>query len=155
MMKKYGVDHNMKTKNSLDKRKETYTKNYGVDHPLKSKPIKDQVRKKNEDAGRWTPQPEMDLFYLYRRKVMYFTGQQPIKDLPNYENKGKNKNSYSLDHKFSCFEGFKNNIPPYIIGNIVNLEYILVKVNSKKRIDCSISMEELFERYFALHNSII
>jgi hypothetical protein len=154
MMKKYGVDHNMKRKESLDKRIETYITNYGVDHPLKSDPIKSQARKANENAGRWTPESEMDLFYLYRLKVAKFTGKQPIKSLPNYENKGKDKHSYSLDHKFSCYEGFKNNIPPYIIGNIVNLEYIPVSENSSKRIGCSITIDELFDRYFTLHNSV-
>jgi len=149
MMKKYGVDHNMKTEESLTKRQQTYINNYGVDHPLKSKKIIDNIRKKNEVAERWTPEDQMEAFYLYRRKVWHFTNQQPIENLPNYNLRGSNsnKNAYSLDHMYSCFAGFKNDIPPYIIGNIVNLEYIPNFKNSSKKQDCSITAEELFERF--------
>jgi hypothetical protein len=149
MIKKYGVDHNMKTKESLTKRQQTYTNNYGVNHPLKSKEIVDSVRKKNEDAGRWTPEEQMEEFYLYRRKVWHYTNQQPIETLPNYNLRGhsRNKTSYSLDHKFSCHEGFKNKIPAEIIGNIANLEYIPNIQNSSKKTACSLTKEELYEKY--------
>lgn len=149
MMKKYGVDHNMKTEKSLVKRQQTYNDRYGVSHPLKSPEIMDKVRKKNEDAGRWTPAEQMEEFYLYRRKVWHYTGQQPTETLPNYNLRGhsRNKEAYSLDHRFSCLEGFKNNIPPEIIGNIINLEYIPNIQNSIKKADCSITKEELDERY--------
>ena len=149
MMKKYGVDHNMKTAESLIKRQQTYVDNYGVDHPLKSKEIIDIVRKKNEDAGRWTPEEQMEEFYLYRRKVWHYTNQQPIETLTNYSLRGHsaNKNAYSLDHRFSCHKGFKNNIPPEIIGNIINLEYIPNIKNSSKKTSCSITKEELFEKF--------
>lgn len=149
MMKKYGVDHNMKIEGSLDKRQQTYINNHGVDHPLKSKEIIDSIRKKNEDAGRWTPEDQMEEFYLYRRKVWHYTNQQPIETLPNYNLRGRthNKNAHSLDHRFSCHEGFLNNIPPEIIGNIVNLEYIPAIKNSSKKTACSLTKEELYERY--------
>jgi hypothetical protein len=149
MLKKYGVDHNMKTDKSLAKRQKTYIDNYGVDHPLKSKEIIDRVRKKNEDAGRWTPEEQMEEFYLYRRKVWHHTNQQPINTLPNYNLRGhsRNKDAFSLDHKFSCHEGFKNNIPPEVIGNIVNLEYIPNVKNSSKKSVCSLTKEELYKRY--------
>jgi hypothetical protein len=156
MIKKYGVDHNMKTKESLTKRQQTYTNNYGVNHPLKSKEIVDSVRKKNEDAGRWTPEEQMEEFYLYRRKVWHYTNQQPIETLPNYNLRGhsRNKTSYSLDHKFSCHEGFKNKIPAEVIGNIVNLEYIPNIQNSSKKTACSLTKEELYERFNNLNTKI-
>jgi len=155
MMKKYGVDHNMKTEGSLVKRQLTYINNYGVDHPLKSKEIIDSVRKKNEDAGRWTPEEQMEEFYLYRRKVWHYTNQQPIEILPNYNLRGhsRNKTAYSLDHRFSCHEGFKNNIPPEIIGNIANLEFIPNIRNSSKKTNCSLTKEELYERYHETKNT--
>lgn len=149
MMKKYGVDHNMKTSSSLAKRQQTYINNYGVDHPLKSKEIIDSIRQKNEDAGRWTPKEQMEEFYLYRRQVWHFTNQQPTNSLANYSLRGHsgNKSAYSLDHKFSCHEGFKNNIPPEVIGNIVNLEYIPNVTNSSKKTTCSITKEKLYKEY--------
>ena len=156
MMKKYGVDHNMKTQESLENRQRTYLERHGVDHPLKSKKIMDQIRKINEAAGRWTPEDQMEEFYRYRRKVWHFTNQQPIHTLSNYEKRGhpSDKNAYSLDHMYSCHAGFKNNIPPYIIGNIANLEYIPTIKNSSKRENCSLTEEELYIR-FNKHQEII
>ena len=157
MLKKYGVDHNMKTKASLDKRKQTYTENYGVEHPLKSAKVFKKVRIANEQAGRWLPEDQIKLFALYRRKVLHFTNQQDLTGLANYELRGHSKTpgAYSLDHKFSCQEGFKNNIPPYIIGSIVNLEFIPNKDNSKKKHACSITKEELFEQFNTICESIL
>jgi len=52
---------------------------------------------------------------------------------------------YSLDHKYSQLEGFKNNIAPYIIGSLYNLEVISHKENCSKQEDCSITIIELLE----------
>lgn len=46
MLKKYGVDHNMKTEKCLNDRKETYIKNYGCDNPSQS----DKIKKKKEET---------------------------------------------------------------------------------------------------------
>ena len=55
---------------------------------------------------------------------------------------------YHLDHIFSIFEGFYNNIPPYIIGNICNLRMIHYKINIRKHIHSDITKDELFNRFF-------
>jgi len=156
MLLKYGVDHNMKTEQSLEKRKETYFSNYGVDHPNKSPKIKAKVRSTSEKNNIWLPKNEMDQFKLYRLEVDKITNKQQIKTL-KYENLrgfASIKGSYSLDHKFSVQAGFKNNIPPYIIGNICNLEFILGVENSSKREKCSISLDELLESFFYINNTI-
>jgi len=51
-----------------------------------------------------------------------------------------------LDHMYSISDGFKNNIPPYIIGHINNLVMIPALENIKKNNRSSISKTELFER---------
>jgi hypothetical protein len=51
--------------------------------------------------------------------------------------------AYQLDHKFSIAEGFKQNIPPYIIGGIKNLEFIPWEDNRKKGSDCSVEIEDI------------
>nr|QMP83453.1 MAG: hypothetical protein [Caudoviricetes sp.] len=150
MIKKYGVDHNMKTKNSLDKRVKTYLNNYGVDNPNKSKSVRDKTRKTNEINGIWQTKEQMDLYYIYNRIVWQITNRQNLKSLPNCQKRKhiKYKDAFSLDHKFSIKEGFLNNIPPYIIGNIINLEFIPAKVNSSKREKSSISKQYLFDSLF-------
>jgi len=81
----------------------------------------------------------------YKSDVMKVTNQQPINELPNYDRRGNSGNDgvYHLDHKFSIMEGFKNNVPAEIIGNIKNLEFIPWEENIKKRTKCSITINEL------------
>ena len=150
MLRKYGVDHNMKLKKCLCKRKETYIKNYGVDHPMKSDSIKNQVRKLNEKNSHWLPLEKVDDYEIYKRVVKKFTEKQDINKLKYYNMRGHSKdiNSYHLDHKFSIHSGFKNNIPAHIIGNIVNLEFIPQNKNTSKSNKCSISKEYLFEMFY-------
>lgn len=59
----------------------------------------------------------------------------------------KNNKSDSLDHKYSIFWGFSNNVPPEIIGSIYNLEYISLSENCKKQTNCSIDLKTLVEKY--------
>jgi transposase-like protein len=81
----------------------------------------------------------------YKSETMKITRQQPICELLNYDKRGLSgiEGAYHLDHKFSISEGFKNNIPPEIIGDIKNLEFIPWSENVKKRTKCSITIKEL------------
>ena len=47
-------------------------------------------------------------------------------------------------------EGFKRNIPPFIVGSIVNLDAIKWEDNNKKRTNCSVSLFELCEEYYEI-----
>jgi hypothetical protein len=60
------------------------------------------------------------------------------KDLP------KSRYEYHLDHKYSIYEGFKNNIPVKVIASKENLEMIPYLENLIKGIKCSITLDELF-----------
>jgi hypothetical protein len=146
----------MKTEQSLEKRKKTYFSNYGADHPNKSPKIKAKIRSTSEKNNIWLSKSEMNPFKLYRLEVSKVTNKQQIKTLKNENLRGNasKKGSYSLDHKFSVQAGFINNIPPYIIGNICNLEFILFTENSSKREKCSISLDELLESFFYNNNTI-
>jgi len=90
---------------------------------------------------------DKDDFEHYLQKVRKVTRNQPLHLLENIEKRGKSKESYHLDHKYSIFQGFKDNIPVHIIGNIKNLEMINSRVNMSKNIKCSISLEELKELF--------
>jgi len=71
-----------------------------------------------------------------------------VQKLNNIELRGNDWDAFHLDHRFSIYEGFKNKIPAYIIGNICNLEMIPKYENLKKSTKCSISKEELFKSFF-------
>lgn len=77
----------------------------------------------------------------YRRMVRLMTSKVDTSSLENYGKAG-----YDLDHKFSIQEGFNRNIPPYVIADISNLEYIPSDINRSKGAKCSITQKELFNQ---------
>jgi hypothetical protein len=105
-------------------------------------------------SGRFTRPEDKDDFQYYRHKVYKCMKKfdEQIKKLPNYDLRGQTNKpgAYHLDHKFSIYEGFKNNIPPYIIGNIANLEMIPAKSNISKSSACSIDLETLINNLCVL-----
>ena len=96
------------------------------------------------EQGRfWKPDdPEYVEFKKYRRKVYYWTSKNNLTLLENYEKRGRT--GYHLDHKYSISEGFKNNVPPKVIGSIDNLEFICYTDNLSKGTSCSITLEKLY-----------
>jgi hypothetical protein len=152
MIKKYGVDHNMKVQSILDDRAQTYIEKYGAKTPAESPEIFSKIRQTNENSGWWLPIEQQDKFDRYKSLVRRITERQDISILENYNRRGHSRDelSYSLDHKFSVQEGFKINADPNIIGSIVNLEFIPNKINSRKKNKCSISYEILTDLYYKL-----
>jgi hypothetical protein len=70
------------------------------------------------------------------------------KSIINPDNLPRGKGKYHLDHRYSIMRGFKNNIPPYIISHIYNLQMLLEKDNISKDYHCDITKEELFKGIF-------
>jgi len=64
------------------------------------------------------------------------------KDIPNYNLRGR-KHGYELDHKYSVFKAFENNIDPKIVGHWKNLEIKTILENHTKYTKCSIELNEL------------
>ena len=50
---------------------------------------------------------------------------------------------YHLDHRYSLYEGFINNVSPKIIGGYKNLEIIEKYKNLSKGKKCSINLNEI------------
>ena len=59
------------------------------------------------------------------------------------KNRGDNLTGISRDHKYSCNEGFKNLIDPYIISHPANCQLLIHTDNISKLDKCSISIDEL------------
>jgi len=74
-------------------------------------------------------------FELYSKMVRRFTEQNDLTILKDFEKRSKD---FHVDHRFSILEGFKNNIPPYIIGSLDNLEILSRENNSRKWVKCSV-----------------
>jgi hypothetical protein len=93
----------------------------------------------------WRPDdPEYLHFKKYTRKVYYWSNKNDLTQLPNHDK--RSRDGYHLDHKYSVAEGFKNNVPPTILGNINNLEFLYCRDNCKKNTKCSITLEELYKK---------
>jgi hypothetical protein len=84
----------------------------------------------------------------YYARVWQFTKITVRKYPDMIEDLKKRGREWHLDHKFSVVEGFKQNIPPYIIGSYHNLEIIDAIENMKKQGNCSINKNELFKNFF-------
>jgi len=85
--------------------------------------------------------PQYTKFKKYQRKVYYWSNKNDLTQLENYDKRGKD--GYHLDHKYSITEGFKNNIPPKVLGQLKNLEMLPAKDNISKGAKCSITLKEL------------
>jgi len=85
--------------------------------------------------------------YEKLKKYRMLVTSETDRSLRHYKNKIKNihlrGDDYHLDHKFSVYEGFMNNIDPHIIGHWRNLEIVTRKINRKKSYACSITLNEL------------
>jgi len=61
---------------------------------------------------------------------------------------GRHNGEHQVDHIFPVSEGFKQNIPPYIVANMKNLQILTTEENRKKSNKLIITKQELHERYF-------
>lgn len=90
-------------------------------------------------------------YELYNAQVNLVTKQQPLELLENFDKRGacgKAEDPHQVDHRYSKVRGFIENIPPYIIGHISNLEMLPARTNNSKGSSCSISQDELFSNFF-------
>lgn len=126
----------------VESRKKFYMEKYGVTHYSKTKEYKNKMKKTMVERGHWTPIELKDNLEIYRRKVWTITNTQDLKGIKDIDKRGM---EFHLDHKFSIVEGFRSNIPTYIIGNINNLKILPAKENRQKIGKCSITKEELYK----------
>ena len=84
-------------------------------------------------------------FEKYRKLVLRISNIWVKKGF--VENSHKRSSKYHLDHNFSTFDGFWNNISPEIIGHWSNIRIIPSRQNNTKYWNSDISLETLLERY--------
>ena len=165
---KYG-DENYYNK---EKYKETCLKEYGVENVFQSKSIKEKIKKikkeiyndenyNNKEKGKqtkiengyWISNEQKIEFQKYRNQVDKYTDKTLKKEGKIFlnesweEKRGKGKDKYNIDHKFSVIQGFLQNISPEIMGSKYNLQLISENENHSKYTRCSISKEELLKSY--------
>lgn len=145
-LEKYGVRNVSQNEEIKFKKKETLFNNFGVTTVWKLQCVIDKTRETNIQSGHWISDCDKSFAQLYYEKVWKFTNKQELKSLNNFDKRGRIDlidSAHHLDHKFSIKEGFKNNLLPYYIGHINNLEMLPARENCSKGSKCSISSDIL------------
>lgn len=140
-------DRNRDYKTSLAAAKETWLKKYGVDNPSKCPTIQQKLSKSAIDRY---SDISRTLVKQYYNSVKLVTNKSWYENFTILNGNGPNKRSknFHLDHIYSINEGFKNNIPPEIIGHWTNLRLIPKIENSSKGANCHKTKEQLYEDYY-------
>jgi hypothetical protein len=101
-------------------------------------------------SGFWYNDKYKDKFELYRNRISsksesaYRNYKSEINPLKLKRGNGH----YHLDHRLSVFDGFKNNIPVFLMSSPHNLEMLSEKENVRKHKNSSITKEQLFELFY-------
>lgn len=142
-------ERNFWTGNKMaDAVKAGFQKKYGVNNAMD---ILEFRRKVGENQPNSTPRHLQPAKKLYYSAVNYYTELS----WENYYNEitpaGLNRQlPYALDHIYSKQQGFRDNIPPYIIGHHSNLQILTRDANLVKSMRCDKTQEQLFEDYFII-----
>lgn len=93
----------------------------------------------------------MEDFLMYRQNIRRISDKtyKKYKHVINPDNlpRGRGRDKYQLDHRYSIVSGFEDGIEVEIMGSIVNLEMLSSYDNGSKWTQCSITKEELYELY--------
>ncbi len=104
----------------------------------------------------FTKEELWDEWTLYRKTVYNMSEKvyRKHKKQINPNNLPRSRKEYHIDHIFSVLEGFKRNIPPYIISDLCNLRMLYGCINLSKRDKCDITEDELMNKYFNKRRSL-
>ena len=107
----------------------------------------EELRKRKYEEGSWIPlenKTDMEYYYMIVKTLTEKQFHKHFYEIPFSQLRGK---EFHLDHIFSIFEGFKNNIPPFYIAHFSNLRIIKASENMSKQQRCDKTLDELFEDY--------
>lgn len=140
-------DRNRDYVSSLAAARKTWMKKYGVDNPSKCPAIQQKLSKSAINRYLGT---DRTLAKKYYNSVKLVTNKNWYNNFYKINGEESNRRSRDLhlDHVYSIAEGFKNNIPAYIIGHWTNLRLIPKIENSSKGAKCHKTQEQLFEDFF-------
>jgi hypothetical protein len=128
-------------------KKETFLKIYGVDNPSKSKIVLEKIYQQAVKRG-CTPREERSLRRLYYDAVWKVTEASWRNHFDSINPARLNRTYNALDHIYSIQQGFRDSIPPYVIGHYTNLRVISPSENGIKGMRCGKTKQELFEDFY-------
>ena len=134
-----------------EKSKQTCLEKYGVGNGSQTKEAKEKIYPASVKRG-CTPREDRTLRRIYYDTVWKFTEESWKNHFDIINPDRLNRTYNALDHIYSIQQGFRDLIPPYIIGHYTNLRIISLSQNGIKGMRCDKSKEELFENFFACIN---
>lgn len=140
---KYNVEYFFQTEEFKEQYRNIMMKKYNVDNVFKSKYFRETMI----ENGYIKDIETTILFKDYSRKVRLLTKKTFNENYDYLIDAYLRGDDYHLDHIYSLYDGFNNDITPEIIASICNLQIIPREVNLKKQTNSWISKEELFRRY--------
>ena len=148
-MIKYGTDNPFKHPRIKEKCKATNLEKYGVENNFQRSDIIEQNYQTGVDLGRITPREQRSDKRRYYDSVAFYTAESWKCHFDKINpNRLDRSNGWELDHIYSQLQGFRDNIPAYIIGHWTNLQMLSKSDNSAKRDSCHKTQEKLFEDFF-------
>ncbi len=146
---KYGTDNVFKVDVIKNKQVDTVVSRYGVTNVSKHPDILKRINEVHVEQGRRRPDHLRSDLEKYRLAVKSITARSyhDYYYVINPDNLPRSRFEYHVDHIYSVEEGFKNNVPPEIIGHYTNLRMMWHLDNCKKNTKCHITLEQLYENY--------
>ena len=130
-----------------EKYKQTCFERYGVTNGSKTLISRQKISDKQISIGA-TPKHLRSLRRLYYDAVLQATEESWKAHFDKINPCRLNRSKNALDHIYSIQQGFRDNIPPYIIGHWTNLRVISLSENSQKGMKCDKTENQLFEDFF-------
>jgi hypothetical protein len=131
-----------------EKIKKATQEKYGVHSTLMLKEVREKQYNTKVKKGIITPREKRTSRQLYYESVMSLTKKSWVEHFNKINPNRLNRSEWDLDHIFSIQEGFRQEIPPYIISHWTNLRMLEPKENYSKGMRCDKTKEQLFEDVF-------
>jgi hypothetical protein len=131
-----------------EKIKKSIIKKYGVHSTLLLPEIRNKQYITKCNTGIITPKEKRSLRSIYYAEVKKITTANWIKYFDKINPERLNRSEWNLDHIFSIQEGFRQSIPPYVIGHWTNLQMLRPNENYSKGKRCDKTQEQLFKDFF-------
>ena len=138
---------NTYTESQKQKSVQTCLERYGVSNGSQSRSAREKVSDARIKNGA-TPKHLRSFKRLYYDAVWQVTEENWKLYFDKINPQRLDRSSNALDHIYSIQQGFKDGIPPYIIGHWTNLRVIPLVENSIKGMRCDKTPTELFEDFF-------
>jgi hypothetical protein len=134
------------TQQQKQKNIQTCLERYSVPNGGQSQQARQKVAESRIRNGA-TPRHLRSLRRLYYDAVWRFTEQSWREQFDKINPTRRDRSQNALDHIYSIQQGFRDSIPPYVIGHWTNLRIITLRENSTKGMRCDKTVDQLFEEF--------